>query len=60
MERRFRKDIHQKALLLARFGKHPLPGAKIQRIADQMHDAGLDLRLGKHRVDGFRKSLQAI
>lgn len=33
------------------------PGAEIQRIADQMYDTGLDLRLGNYRVDGFRKAL---
>src|SRR5450755_1810527 len=37
-----------------------LPGAKIQGITNQVHDAGLNLRLGKYRVDCLRKSLQAI
>src|SRR5471030_2232094 len=29
-------------------------------VADQVHDAGLDLRLREHGVDGLRETLQAV
>ena len=37
-----------------------LPARQIQRIADQVHDAGLDLCLRVNRFDGFRETPQAI
>ena len=37
-----------------------LVGNEVQRIADQVNDAGLDLGLWKHRGDRLRKALQAI
>src|SRR5687768_10130919 len=36
------------------------PGDELQRMPDQMHDAGLDDRLRKDGVDRFGESLQAI
>jgi hypothetical protein len=37
-----------------------LVGNEVQRIADQVNDAGLDLGLWKHRGDRLRKALQTI
>lgn len=37
-----------------------LPRGELHRVADQMHDAGLDQRLGKHRADRLREALQAV
>jgi len=37
-----------------------LPAAEVQRMAHQMHDARLDSRVGKGRVDGVREALEAI
>src|SRR5450631_2888813 len=37
-----------------------LPGTKIQGITNQMHNAGLDLRLGKYRIDRLRKAFQSV
>src|ERR1700689_2099973 len=36
------------------------PGRKIQRIADQMNDAGLNRGLRKDGLDRLRKALQAV
>ena len=37
-----------------------LPAGIVHRVAEQMHDAGLDLRVREHRADGVREALQAI
>jgi hypothetical protein len=52
-----------RAVDLAEPGGHRLavlPGAEVERVADEMNDAGLHDRLGEGRVDRFGKTLQTV
>ena len=37
-----------------------LPARKLQRMAQSISEAGLDLRLGKHGIDRFAKAFENI